>query len=145
MAGHMPISTVPFSHHHLPQRCFWPDLVQTSPIDHLVFYFPVLALFPTVFCFLFVLPIFLFWFFLYCYFSAYFVCVLFLQFCQSSPRQFRCPSPTAGLYSVPPPPPTTNFKRTCQWLVCLNAIGFSMYFLFACIWFFPIFLLCFCL
>jgi hypothetical protein len=153
MAGHMRIPTTPFFHRHLPQRCFWPDLVRTSPIDHLAFYFPVLALFPIVFCFspyfskphciLFVLPIFWFWFSLYCSFSVCFVCVLFLQFFQSPPCQFCCPPPIARLYSALPRKELQTHLSVVE--VCLNAIGFSLYFLFACIWFFLIFLLCFCL
>jgi hypothetical protein len=51
MAVHLRVPTVPFSHRHLPQQCFQPDLVRASPVDRLAFYFPILALFPVVFCF----------------------------------------------------------------------------------------------
>jgi hypothetical protein len=112
VAGHLRVPTAPFSHRHLPQRCFRPDLVRASPVDRLAFYFTVLALFPVVFCFCLFSLFFGFGFSLYCSFSVCFVCVLFLQFCRSPPRQFRRPPPTVGLYSAPP---ATNFKCTCQW------------------------------
>jgi hypothetical protein len=117
MASHLRVPTAPFSHRHLPQRCLQPNLVRVSPVNRLAFYFPVLALFPVIFCFFFFFLFSLFFgfgFSLYCSFSTCFVCVLFLQFSRSPLRQVHRPPPTARLYfTPPPPPPATNFKRTC--------------------------------
>ena len=134
VAGHLLVLTAPFSHRHLPQWCFQPDLVRASLVDRLTFYFSILALFPIVFCFV-CFPV--FWF-CFC-----FVCVLFLQFCRSPLCQFCCPPPIARRYSAPPHDELQTHLPVVG--VCLNAIGFSLYFLFPCICFFPIFLLCFCL
>jgi hypothetical protein len=143
VAGHLRFPTAPFSHCHLPQRCFRPDLVRASPVDRLAFYFTVLALFPIVFCFCLFSLFFGFGFSLYCSFSVCFVCVLFLQFCRSPPCQFCCPPPTAGLYSAPPRDELQTHLSVVE--ICLNMISFSLYFLFSCICFFPVFLLYFCL
>jgi uncharacterized membrane protein YbhN (UPF0104 family) len=143
VAGHLCIPTVPFSHCHLPQRCFWPDLVRASPVDRLAFYFPILALFSVVFCFLFVFPAFWFWFFLVLLFLCLFcVCFIFAVLPIFSASVSR-PLPTAGLYSAHPRDELQTHQSVVE--VCLNAIDFSLYFLFACICFFPVFLLCFCL
>jgi hypothetical protein len=143
VAGHLRIPTMPFSHRHLPQLCLQLDLVQASPVDRLAFYFPVLALFPIVFCFCLFSPFFGFGFFLYCSFSVCFVCVLFLQFCRSPPHPVRRPPPTAKLYFALPLDELQTHLLVVR--VCLNAISFSLHFLFACIYFFPVFMLCFCL
>jgi hypothetical protein len=135
VAGHLRVPTAPFSHRHLPQQCFWPDLVRVSPVDCLVFYFLVLALFPVIFCFYLFSLFFGFGFSLFC-----FVCILFLQFCRSPPRQFRCPPPTAVLYSTPlpsPPRQTSNAHFNGRGLLehdrFFPVFPFCLYLFFPCI------------
>jgi hypothetical protein len=143
VAGHLRIATMPFSHRHLPQLCLQPDLVPTSPVERLAFYFPVLALFPVVFCFCLFSLFFGFGFSLYCSFSVCFVCVLFLQFCRSPPHPVCRPPPTAKLYFALPRDELQTHLSVVG--VCLNAIGFSLHFLFACIDFFHVFYVVFLL
>jgi hypothetical protein len=77
VAGHLRIPTASFSHCHLPHWCFRLDLILASLVDHLVFYFLILALFPIVFCFYLFSLLFGFGISLYCSFSVCFVCFIF--------------------------------------------------------------------
>jgi hypothetical protein len=145
MAGHLRVPTAPFSHRYLPQRCLQPNLVQVSPVDRLAFYFPVLTLFPVVFCILFCSPFFWCWFFPVLFFLCLFcVCFIFvvlpISSASGSPPSTYCQT----LFCAPPPPPRDELQtHLLVFGVCLNPISFSLYFLFACICFSPIFLLCF--
>jgi hypothetical protein len=141
----MCVPTAPFSHRHLPQQCFRPDLVRASPIDRLAFYFPVLALFPIVLLY-FVCSSYFFVLVFPCIILSLFVLCVF-YFC-SSTDLLRVSFATLHLlpgFILPPPPPRDELQMHLSVVgVCLNAIGFSLYFLFAYICFFPVFLLCFC-
>jgi hypothetical protein len=106
----MRIPTTPFSHRRLPQWCFWPYLVRTSPVDRLAFYFPVIALFPIVFC---LFSLFFGFGFPCIVLSLFVLCVFY--FCSSSDL-LRVS--LAALHLLPgfiQHSPATNFKRTCQW------------------------------
>ena len=144
MVSPLRVPIAPFSHHHLLQQCFRPDCVRASPVDLLAFVSLFSALFPIVFCSYLFSLLFGFDFSLYCSFSICFVCVLFLQFCRSPPRLFRHPPPTVGFL---PRPPRQASNAPFNGRGLLEHNQFSLYFLFACIcfFFFPVFLLCFCL
>jgi hypothetical protein len=142
VAGHLCVPTAPFSHHHLPQRCFRPNLVRASPIDRLAFYFTVLVLFPVGF-FFFVLPVFWFWLFPVLFFLClFFVCFIFAVLPISS-ASISLPSTYCRALFHTPRNELQMHLSVVE--VCLNVIGFSLFFLFSCICFFPVFLLCFCL
>jgi hypothetical protein len=113
VVGHLRVPTAPFSHRHLPQWCLKPDLVRVPPVDRLAFYFPVLALFPVVFCFVFCSPCFLVLVFPCIVLSLFVLCVFY--FCSSA--DLLCVR-FAALGLLPDfilCPPATNFKCTCQW------------------------------
>jgi hypothetical protein len=137
VAGHLCIPTAPFSHRYLPQQCFQLDLVRASPIDLLASYFSVLALFPVVFCFC-LFSLFLVLVFPCIVLSLFVLCMFY--FCSSA--DLLCVSFTTlhlllGFIPRPPPPPPPRDKFQTHLSVvevCLNAIGFSLYFCcdFAC-------------
>jgi hypothetical protein len=136
MAGHLRVPTAPFSHRYLPQRCLQPNLVQVSPIDRLAFYFPVLTLFPVVFCILFCSSLFVVLVFPCIVLSLLVLCVFY--FCSSA--DLLCVR-FAALHLLPnfilrtPPPRDELQTHLLVFGVCLNPISFSLYFLFACICF----------
>jgi hypothetical protein len=107
--------------------------ILSEPLRLIVWHFISLFLlcFPLYFVFCLFSLFFGFGFSCIFFFSVCFVCVLFLQFFRSSLRQFCRPPPTVGLYSTPLCDKLQTHLSVVE--VCLNEIGFSLYFLFACI------------
>jgi hypothetical protein len=133
VAGHLRVPIMPFSHRHLPQRCFWPNLVQAFPVDRLAFYFPVLSLFPVVFCFV-CSPCFLVLVFPCIILSLFFLCVFYFYSSTNLLHvSFVALHLLPGFISLPL---ATNFKCTYQWS---GSARTQLIFFFFCISFMLVF------